>query len=49
MMKLGPLKQIPSLNFQSNGVIELYDAVSEISITLDGAVGVFAHCSFVWL
>lgn len=40
MMKWGPLKQIPSLNFQSKGIIELYDAASEISIVLDGAVGV---------
>lgn len=41
MIELGPLKQIPSLDFQSKGVIELYDAASEISIIPDGALVVF--------
>lgn len=30
---------IPSLNFQSKGIIELYDAAGELSIVLDGAGG----------
>lgn len=47
MIKLGPLKWIPPLSFQSKGIIELYDAAREISIALDGAVEDFFF--FFWV
>lgn len=47
IIKAGTLKLISSFNLQSKGVIKLYDAVCEISIILDEAIGLFGHCSFV--
>lgn len=41
MISSGPFDRIPSLNPQSKGIIELYDAAAEISIGLNRGLWTF--------
>ena len=46
MIKLGPLKKMSSLYFQSKRIIELHDAASEISIVLDMHTALLLSCKW---